>query len=142
MGLRSGAAARPTTIAAMRSNRRTRRARILRRAGVTQRPLGPTLHRPAAATVAEAAIAPRVVTVEGALRVVMVVAVGLRAVMGEAALRLVMVAEAGALIPAEVIAAEAAMQAQVEVGIVAVEGVRTAVVVAVIRIANTLSEGS
>lgn len=61
----------PTGIAATRNSPPTRRGRIPRRAGATQRLRARTLHRQAAATAAGAAIALHAVTVEAALRGVM-----------------------------------------------------------------------
>lgn len=143
----STAALRPqagalTIIAASRSSLHTLRATILHRgripplAGVTLRLHAPTPPRQAAATEAEAAIAPRAVTVAAAPHVVMEAA-ALRAVMEVAAVRAAMVVEAPAeaLIPAEVLAEAATRAVEVAVTQAAVVGAHTAEEAA-IRIAN------
>src|SRR5689334_23332920 len=121
----------PTVIAASRNSLPTRRAAILHRgripllAGAIPRRRAPIHLRQAAVTAAEAATALRAVTVVAGVP---------RAVMEAEAVRAAMVVEvlAGALIPAEVEATRAVVEA---VTPVAVEGVRTAVG-AGIRIAN------
>lgn len=133
---RQAPAGAPTIIAASRSSLLTRRARILRRAGVIQPHLALTLLRQAAVTAAEAALAPRAVMGEEVIAplVVMVEEVALRGVMEAEAVRAAMVVEAPAeaLTPVE---AEATPAVEEAVTPVAAEGAPTAVVAA-IRIAN------
>lgn len=140
--LRRQAAGAPTIIAVSRSSLRTRPARILRRAGVIQRPLAPTLLRQAAAMAVGVTIAPRAVTavvVALALHAVTVEAVtALRVVMAAEADRAVTVAEAtaAALTPAEVLAEAEATRAVEEAVTLVVVGEARMAVVADIRIAN------